>query len=493
MEGKMKQWMAGILTVILGVVSIPHVMAANLSRDDLSVEVRETLERELGNFRLRDIRKSTEDGKTVFQISATGRQSVRLNMIIDEHGNLLDKVNQVQLRVVDNQLKRERGNFWIQSLYTPEAGDPEQAPGALIESLSTVCYAGGNILVFDLHGLTPDGKELTEAAKEFYQQAIDRLLYIKLNSICRIFNSNSPQDPAYRMNAVRTVADYFKDENHMIFVIDGPNAAELAQEFKKLAPDLTVAAPGADLAITDSEPVAADPLTIALRNSLPDRNSGRQHFILRNTPENLKALDERNSSSEEMQSWIPDNSILAQEEREEGFVALFDGKTKNGWLPSAPNQGFIVKDGELQCQPGRGSIRTVKRFDDFILRFDYKIEDRGNSGAQVRAPRSSRASKIGFEVQIFGDYGDKPSKDGTGAIYNVLAPTENASRPAGEWNSMEITCNGPHVRVILNGKTVQDINLDEYEELKYRLRDGFIILTDHGADVSYRNIRIREL
>src|SRR5690554_5286679 len=153
MEGKMKQWMAGILTVILGVVSIPHVMAANLSRDDLSVEVRETLERELGNFRLRDIRKSTEDGKTVFQISATGRQSVRLNMIIDEHGNLLDKVNQVQLRVVDNQLKRERGNFWIQSLYTPEAGDPEQAPGALIESLSTVCYAGGNILVFDLHGL----------------------------------------------------------------------------------------------------------------------------------------------------------------------------------------------------------------------------------------------------------------------------------------------------------------------------------------------------
>ena len=106
----MKQWMAGILTVILGVVSIPHVMAANLSRDDLSVEVRETLERELGNFRLRDIRKSTEDGKTVFQISATGEQSVRLNMIIDEHGNLLDKVNQVQLRVVDNQLKRA-GNF----------------------------------------------------------------------------------------------------------------------------------------------------------------------------------------------------------------------------------------------------------------------------------------------------------------------------------------------------------------------------------------------
>jgi len=96
-------------------------------------------------------------------------------------------------------------------------------------------------------------------------------------------------------------------------------------------------------------------------------------------------------------------------------------------------------------------------------------------------------------VQIMGDYGDKPSKSSTGSIYYEIPPQVNANKPAGEWNSMEITCNGLRVKVILNGQTAQDLNFDDYDELKYRLRDGFIILTDHGADVSYRNIRIKKL
>ncbi len=138
-------------------------------------------------------------------------------------------------------------------------------------------------------------------------------------------------------------------------------------------------------------------------------------------------------------------------------------------------------------------MRTLKRFGDFILRLDYRIEKNGNSGVQVRCPRSHRASKVGFEVQILGDYGAEPSKSSTGSIYYSIAPTANASKPSMEWNSMEITCDGPKVKVILNGQTVQDLNFDDYEDLKYRLRDGFIYLTDHGADVAYRNIRIKEL
>jgi len=100
---------------------------------------------------------------------------------------------------------------------------------------------------------------------------------------------------------------------------------------------------------------------------------------------------------------------------------------------------------------------------------------------------------MGFEFQMMGDHGEAPHKNGTGAVYDVLAPAVNAARPVGEWNELEIYLNGPHYRATLNGEVIQDVNFDEHEELRYRLREGFISLQDHGDRVSFRNIRVKRL
>ncbi len=456
--------------------------------------VQETAEKELGDYRLRNIRQTTRDGETVYRVDARGRQNRKMEMYISPDGKRIEKIYEGQLSVVDNRLLRQGRPYRIRSIYTPQAGKIENAPKDFIQSISRMAYAGGNILAFDLYGLNEDGTAFTEEALDFFQTwMIDRICYADINCFCRVFNPDAPKNPEYRRNAVRTIAQYFAENNlnQILYWIDGPDAASLAKEFQSAAPDLIVAAPGADAEVTFSgqSPNSENPTIII--GDMPSDGLDGKHYLLKNNDENLQALDKMNARPEEKEPWNPDNSVLSEEEREEGFIALFDGKTTNGWISGG--KGFVVNDGTLQRVPGSGTIRSVKRFDDFILRFDYKIEDRGNSGVQVRCPRSFRASKIGFEVQIYGDYGRPAHKEGTGSIYYVLAPTENASKPAGEWNSMEIKCDGPHVRVTLNSKVVQDVNFNDYPELASRLRDGFIHLTDHGAFVAYRNIRIKEL
>ena len=98
-----------------------------------------------------------------------------------------------------------------------------------------------------------------------------------------------------------------------------------------------------------------------------------------------------------------------------------------------------------------------------------------------------------MEIQVMGDHGVTPTPNSTAAIYDVVPPAKNASKPAGEWNALEITLDGAKVKVVLNGEVVQDLNLDENEELKHRLRKGFIGLQDHGNPVSFRNIRLKRL
>jgi hypothetical protein len=99
----------------------------------------------------------------------------------------------------------------------------------------------------------------------------------------------------------------------------------------------------------------------------------------------------------------------------------------------------------------------------------------------------------GMEIQIQGDHGMELDDQHTGSIYSVVPASMDATNPDGEWNSYEITCNGPQVKVVLNGKVVQDTNLDQNPILKYRLRKGFIGLQDHGRYVAFKNIRIKKL
>jgi hypothetical protein len=117
------------------------------------------------------------------------------------------------------------------------------------------------------------------------------------------------------------------------------------------------------------------------------------------------------------------------------------------------------------------------------------VPDRSNSGFYLRGRH---------EIQILGDYQTaKTSKNGNGAIYNLEAPSEFASRPAGEWQTAEATIVGNRITVMLNGKKIHDNVVCDRPtggQLDNRVNEpGPILLQgDHGT-VWFRNIRIKEI
>jgi len=146
-------------------------------------------------------------------------------------------------------------------------------------------------------------------------------------------------------------------------------------------------------------------------------------------------------------------------------------------------------------------LRYKQPMDDFILRLEFRTAKDTNSGVCLRTLEKGAPPFTGFEVQIADDYGKEPHKHGTGAIYDVVWPMYDASRPVGEWNEMEITCDGPLVTVVLNGLKVIDTDFSKLTEpigkFSFAYADlpksGYIALQDHWTPIWYRNIRIKPL
>ena len=150
----------------------------------------------------------------------------------------------------------------------------------------------------------------------------------------------------------------------------------------------------------------------------------------------------------------PDNTLTA-DEKEAGWVLLFNGKDLSGWKTDtgAPSK-TPVQEGAINPH-GSGAYMLVyeKYYGDFILSLDFKISAGCNSGVFVRTfPLTSvRGNDVGWnglEVAI-----DDTAANGftdTGAIYDLVAPAKNAMKPAGEWNRLIITCNRNLITVELN-------------------------------------------
>lgn len=186
---------------------------------------------------------------------------------------------------------------------------------------------------------------------------------------------------------------------------------------------------------------------------------------------------------------------LSDAELDEGFEVIFNGRDLSGWTTLTSTWGaWTVEDGTIHCRGISGPwLMTRKRYDSFVLRLEFKIEEGGNSGVFLRASLDGRCSRFGMEMQIRGISFDPTDRDATGAIYDVRAPIVDAARPAGRWNEAEITCRGDQVIIRLNGRVVQDFNMNDEPKLKDRLRRGVIGLQDHNDKVWFRNLRIKEL
>ncbi len=193
----------------------------------------------------------------------------------------------------------------------------------------------------------------------------------------------------------------------------------------------------------------------------------------------------------------------SSEREDDGWVSIFNGKDLTGWeVMGRAKDAFYAEDGVLACN-GKGGewIRYTEELDNFVLQLEYKVSRRANSGVFLRSQEKGHPAYTGFEVQILDDHGHPANTHVSGAIYDVVAPTHNMSKPTGEWNQLEITCDGPKVIVILNGTKVIDINLDEFTKPigKFKTpyaelpRKGYIGLQDHGFPLWFRNIRLKKL
>ena len=198
----------------------------------------------------------------------------------------------------------------------------------------------------------------------------------------------------------------------------------------------------------------------------------------------------------------PAGTGLSKEEAGQGFVALFDGKTLDGW--QGDTKGYVPENGLLVCKPG-GKLFTKKEYSDFILRFEFKLEANANNGVGIRTPMKGDPAYLGMEIQILDDSGEKykgwlrPDQH-HGSIYGVVACKPGHQKPVGEWNSEEILCHGSHVRVTLNDVVIVDAFLDQIDKPidgkphpGLHNEKGYVGFLGHGSRVEFRNIRIKEL
>jgi len=198
-------------------------------------------------------------------------------------------------------------------------------------------------------------------------------------------------------------------------------------------------------------------------------------------------------------------SVLSAQGPEPGFVALFDGRSLAGWkLVGGVGPGYVVRDGLLVCPvDGGGNLFTEREYADFVLRFDFRSEPGGNSGIGIRAPYEGDAAYQGMEIQILDDgheryKGKIRSEQHHGSIYDVIPARTGFLKPAGEWNSEEISAEGRRIRVTLNGVVIVDADLDTVREPAVLAKHpgltrttGHIGLLGHGSLVEFRNLRIK--
>ena len=233
----------------------------------------------------------------------------------------------------------------------------------------------------------------------------------------------------------------------------------------------------------------------------------------------------RNLRIQEVEAPAP--NTLTDEEKAEGWTLLWDGKTTEGWrgakLKTFPASGWTIDDGILTVNESGGGestaggdIITNAKFSDFELKLDFRITPGANSGIKIFVDpelNKGEGSSIGPEFQILDDVRHPDAKLGKkgnrtiGSLYDLIpAPKGKAVQPIGQWNQAHIISKGNRVEFRLNGKTtvVFERGTDEWRkqvaDSKYKvwpafgeLKEGHILLQDHGNDVSFRNIKLRKL
>ena len=206
-------------------------------------------------------------------------------------------------------------------------------------------------------------------------------------------------------------------------------------------------------------------------------------------------------------------ALVSTSAADEGWVSLFDGETLDGWTNAkgqkVEEKAWIAEDGVLFRKKRGGSLFTAKEYRDFEFRWEWKISPKGNSGVKYRVSTYGK-DFLGPEYQVIDDQNGavrRTPRYQAGAIYDLIPPNDQKIlRPVGEWNSSRIVARGPHLQHFLNGKLVAEVKVgsDQWKKAlaksKFKGRQDFaanptgrIFLQDHGNQVWYRKLAIKEL
>jgi len=182
---------------------------------------------------------------------------------------------------------------------------------------------------------------------------------------------------------------------------------------------------------------------------------------------------------------------------EDGFESLFDGKTLSGWsVEEGPESAFYVSEEAIiasQSSQYPAWLRSKRKFENFDFRCEFFVRGWIDGGVYIHAPLHGRPGWTGMQVNIFHQVDEVPKTNSMGAVFPLIAPSKVNVKSGGAWNSMRILMDWPGLQVWVNGEQVQNLDLESYPELRYRLRQGYLGLSGLGYPIRFRNLRIHEL
>ncbi len=200
-------------------------------------------------------------------------------------------------------------------------------------------------------------------------------------------------------------------------------------------------------------------------------------------------------------------ATLSVEEKNQGFVSLFDGTNLDQW--TGDKASYLLEDGVVVVIPEKGdagNLYTKEEFADFIYRFDFQLTPGANNGIGVHAPLEGDAAYVGIEIQVMDNDADKYKAlqpyQYHGSVYGVIPAKKGYLKPMGEWNQEEIMVKGTQIKVTLNGTVIvegdyaaasKNGTMDHKEHPGLLRTTGHLGFLGHGEVVRFKNMRVKVL
>jgi len=238
---------------------------------------------------------------------------------------------------------------------------------------------------------------------------------------------------------------------------------------------------------------------------------------------------QKKDSTDTMDKSTSQHNTLTDAEKQDGWVLLFDGESTDGWRGYKKDnfpKAWVIDDGALHIQgSGRGELGAEdggdiiyddKKFSDFHMKLEWKVAKGANSGIFYRGEELEEFDyiwKTAPEMQVLDNKNHPDAKLGrngnrkSSSLYDLIPAQPQNANPYGEWNKVEVIAKGKHIIHKQNGVEVVEYNVGsarmdsliqiskwaEYENWGDFATTGYIGLQDHGNDVWFRNIKIKEL